>query len=70
MCVGLPVGTKGKEPSHQCRRQQRRGFDTSVGKIPWRKAWQPTAVFWPKESPWTEEPGGLQSIGFQRVGHD
>ena len=20
--------------------------------------------------PWTEEPGGLQSIGFQRVGHD
>ena len=22
------------------------------------------------ESPWTEEPGGLQSIGVQRVGHD
>ena len=22
------------------------------------------------ESPWTEEPGGLQSIGLQRVGHD
>ena len=20
--------------------------------------------------PWTEEPGGLRSIGFQRVGHD
>ena len=20
--------------------------------------------------PWTEEPGGLQSTGFQRVGHD
>ena len=20
--------------------------------------------------PWTEEPGGLQSIGSQRVGHD
>ena len=20
--------------------------------------------------PWREEPGGLQSIGFQRVGHD
>ena len=20
--------------------------------------------------PWTEEPGGLQSIGWQRVGHD
>ena len=22
------------------------------------------------EIPWTEEPGGLQSIVFQRVGHD
>ena len=22
------------------------------------------------EIPWTEEPGGLQSIGLQRVGHD
>ena len=21
-------------------------------------------------SPWTEEPGGLQPIGLQRVGHD
>ena len=20
--------------------------------------------------PWTEEPGGLQSVGWQRVGHD
>ena len=22
------------------------------------------------ESPWTEEPDGLQSLGLQRVGHD
>ena len=22
------------------------------------------------ETPWTEEPGGLQSVGSQRVGHD
>ena len=22
------------------------------------------------EIPWTEEPGGLQSMGWQRVGHD
>ena len=37
-------------------------------KIPWRRAWQPTPVFLPGESPWTEEPGGLQSMGSQRVG--
>ena len=24
----------------------------------------------PKKIPWTEEPGGLQSMGLQRVGHD
>ena len=24
----------------------------------------------PPQYPWTEEPGGLQSVGSQRVGHD
>ena len=48
----------------------RHGFDPWVGKIPWRRAWQPTPVFTPGASPWTEEPGGLQSMGLQRVGHD
>ena len=51
----------------QCRRP---GFDPWVGKIPWRRAWQPTPVFLPGESPWTEEPGGLQSMGSQRVRND
>ena len=22
------------------------------------------------KTPWTEEPGGLQSVGLQKVGHD
>ena len=26
-------------------------------------------VFLPGESPWTEEPGGLQTMGSQKVGH-
>ena len=29
-----------------------------------------TLLFLPGESPWTEEPDGLQSMGLQRVGHD
>ena len=37
----------------------RPGFNPWVGKIPRRRAWQPTAGFLPGESPWTEEPGGL-----------
>ena len=42
-------------------------FDPWVGKIPWRRAWQPTPIFLPGEYPWTEEPGGLQPMGLQRV---
>ena len=34
------------------------------------KGLQPPPVFLPGESPRTEKPGGLQSIGLQRVGHD
>ena len=41
------------------------GFDPWVGKIPWRRAWQPTPVFLPGESPRTEEPGGQQSMRSQ-----
>ena len=46
---------------------RRPGFNPWVGKIPWRRAWQPTPLFLPGESPWT---GGLQSMESQRVGHD
>ena len=35
------------------------GDDPWVRKIPWRRAWQPTPVFLPGESPWTEVPGSL-----------
>ena len=53
-----------------CRRHKRLEFDSWVGKIPWRTAWQPIPVFLPGEFPRTEEPGGLQSTESQRVGHD
>ena len=62
MYEGFPGGASGKEPTCQCKRTK---FDPWVGKIPWRMAWQPTLVFLPGESPWTEEPGGLQPIGSQ-----
>ena len=44
--------------------------ETWVGKVPWRSTWQPTAVRLPGESRQTEEPGRLQSMGSQRVGHN
>ena len=36
-----------------------------VRKIPWRMNCQPTPIFLPGESPWTEGSGGLQSMGLQ-----
>ena len=40
------------------------------GKIPWRRACQPTPVCLPGESPWTDGPCGQQSMGSQRVRHN
>ena len=48
---GFPGGTSDKEPTCQGRRHKRHGFDPWIGKIPWRRAWQPILVFLPGESP-------------------
>ena len=42
-----------------CRRHRRCGFDPWVGKIPWRRKWQPTSVFVLEKSHGPEEPGRL-----------
>ena len=36
---------------------------------PLEEGMEPASVFLPGESLWTEEPGGLQFMGSQRVGH-
>ena len=46
------------------------GLIPGSGRSPWRRTQQPTPVFLPGRIPWTEEPGGLQSIQLHRVGHD
>ena len=69
MNVDFPGGASDKEHACQCRRPLRDWVRSLSGEIPWRRARQPTSVFLPGESPRTEEPGGLQSIGSQRVGH-
>ena len=64
---GHPWWLRSKESARQCRRHW---FNPWVGKIPWRRKWQSTPVFLPGKSHWTEEPGGLQSMGSQRVVHE
>ena len=67
--LAFPGGGSGKEPACQCRRHKRRfqflgqedlleeGMATHSSILAWR-------------IPWTEEPGGLQSIGSQSIRHD
>ena len=43
-CFELPWWLSGKEFAFQCRRHW---FDPWVGKILWRRKWQPTPVFLP-----------------------
>ena len=71
--VSTMVGTSQvvlvvKEPACQCRRHKRCEFDSQVRKIPWRRAHQYRSGILAWEIPWTEEPGGLQSMGLQKVG--
>ena len=43
----LPRWHSGKRSPCQCRRCKRCGFNSWVGKMLWRRQWQPTSVFLP-----------------------
>ena len=47
---GFPVGASGKEPARQSRRCKRLRFDPWIRNISWKRAWQSTPVFLPRES--------------------
>ena len=55
--MGFPGDPSGEELTCQCRRCKRHRFSPWVGKIPWRRAQQPTPVFLPGE------PHGQRSLG-------
>ena len=58
---GLPRWFSGKESACQCRR---RVFDPWIGKIPWRRKWQPTPVFLPGAS-----HGQRSLVSYSPLGH-
>ena len=59
--AGLPWWLRGWSICLQCGRP---GFDPWVGKIPWRRRWQPTPVFLPGES-----HGERSLVGYSPCGH-
>ena len=67
--LGFPGRSSGREPTCPCRRPQRYGFDHWFRKNPLEKEMATHSSILAWRIPWTEEPGGLQSIGLQKVGH-
>ena len=62
----LPGGSVGKRVCLQCRRP---GFGPGSGRSPGEgMATHSSILAW--RIPWTEETGGLQSMGSQRIGQD
>ena len=61
---GLPRWLSGKESACRCKRYRRCGFDPQVGKLPWRRKWQPTPVFFPAKS-----HGQRSLVGYSPYGH-
>ena len=53
--------------AQQCRRH---GFSLWVGKIPWRRKWQPTPIFLAGKSHGQRSPTGYSPRGHKRVGDD
>ena len=56
--LGFPGGAK--EPTCRYRRCKTYGFSPWVGKVPWRRAWQPT----PESLPGESHPTDLGSFSF------
>ena len=59
--MGLPCWLRGESICLPCRTP---GFNPWVGKIPWRRKWQPTPVFLPGES-----HGQRSLVGYSPQGH-
>ena len=57
---GLPWWFSGEKPAFQYKRC---GLKPWVGKIPWRRKWQPSPVFLPGESHGQRSLAGYSSLG-------
>ena len=63
---GFPGGSVGKESACNARDP---GFTPASGRSPGERTVTHSSILaW--RAPWTEEPGGLESMGSQRVKHE
>ena len=65
--LGLPWWLRGKESTCQCRRCE---FDPWVGKMPWKRKWQPTPIVLPEKFHGQRSPVGFSPWSCKGVGYD
>ena len=65
--MGFPGDPSGKEPTCQCWRHKREGFNPWVRKIPRRRTWQSTSVFLSGESCGQRSLEGCSSQGLKEL---
>ena len=63
----IPWWLSSKEPTCQCRR---RGFNPWVGKLPWRRKWQPTPGFLLGKSQGQRSLAGCSPMGSQSLNNN
>ena len=65
---GLPQGLSSKDFHLRGREHRRLGFNPWVGKIPWRRAWQPTPVSLPGQRILALSRGQRSLVGYSPWG--
>ena len=65
--LDFPGGSDDKESACSCARP---GFNPWVGKISWRRKWQPTPVSMPRKFHGPRSLAGYSPWGSQKVGHN
>ena len=68
LCTGAAGGGGGGRLSRKLRRTVAYALTNSGLSVCFEMAPHSSSLAW--KLPWTEEPGRLQSMGLQRVGHD
>ena len=66
----IPMWLSGKESTCQLRRYRRCRFNLCVREDPLEEEMATHSSILARKIPWMQEPGGLQSMGLQRVRHD
>ena len=67
---GFPGGSVIKTPPANAGDTKRLWFDPWIGKIPWRRKWQPTPIFLPGISHRQRSLVSYSPCGCVKVGHD